>query len=420
MSYRERILAEIKRLGEKLGRAPSVAEFHRECRISWHQLRKHFGGMRAAVRAAGLEPGTKGCWMEEEVLVLDWARVVRELGRLPTQAKYDERGKHAPGTLHARIRWRELGHRFVLLVRELHLESEWADVLEIVWKQYPWLKHLAASNWEKMRPWGDRETGRSGDRAIGNTEERGREPLIIGRAEAQPRAAVPHEYGQGMRLGRVIAAALAIEILIAAERSIQQSALSNQQEQSNWQLANSNWQNQNQNQTQNLEPQRTPRNAEAEGQLVMEAQGQLEQCAEYHGTQTRVPPPQQMQSAHLPVPQRQAGIGALYGEPLGLAAMAHAPTNEDGVLFLFGVVAADLGFRIERVQRGFPDVEAKREVAPGVWELQLWELEWLSRNFKEHGHDPKGCRGIICWKHNWPDCPEGLEVIELSRVVKGK
>jgi hypothetical protein len=24
----------------------------------------------------------------------------------------------------------------------------------------------------------------------------------------------------------------------------------------------------------------------------------------------------------------------------------------------------------------------------------------------------------VCWKHNWPDCPEWLEVIELSKVVK--
>ncbi len=432
MPERDRILAEIGRLGEKLGRAPSHAELRRECRISWHQVHKYFGGMRAAVRAAGLEPGTKGGPVQEEALVLDWARVVRELGRLPTQAKYDERGKHAPGTLHARIRWKELGHRFVLLVRELHLESEWADVLDIVWNQYPWLKHLAASNWEKIRPFGDRMIppqsaqnrrglgapviGSSGDRVIGKPGPMIRESSAAG---AQPRGAVhpsqltpglpgapavPHEHGQGMRLGRVVAAALAIEILVAAQKSIQQSALSNQED---------------------LEPQRTPRNTEAEGQLVIEAQVQLEQCAEYHSTQARVPPPQHMQSAHLPgapvrVPQRQAGIGVLYGEPLGLAAMAHAPTNEDGVLFLFGVVAADLGFRIERVQREFPDVEAKREVAPGIWELQWWELEWCSRNFKEHGHDPKGCRGIICWKHNWPDCPEGLEVIELSRVVKGK
>jgi hypothetical protein len=99
----------------------------------------------------------------------------------------------------------------------------------------------------------------------------------------------------------------------------------------------------------------------------------------------------------------------VYGEPLGLAAMAHAPTNELGVLFLFGIVAADLGFR---------DCEAKREVAPGKWELVFIELEIYSRNFKSHRHDPKGCHMIVCWKHNWPDCPEWIEVIELSKVVK--
>src|SRR5579859_38605 len=414
MSDRDRILAEINKLGEKLGRAPSQTELRRECRITWHYVQKHFGGIKAAVRAAGLEPGPKGGPLDERTLVLDWARVVRELRRLPIQAEYDERGKYTAGTLHARIRWRELGHRFVLLVRELHLESEWADVLDIVWNQYPWLKHLAASNWEKMRPFENRVIGRSGDptpaRAnparsggpgdlvIGKTEERGREISALG---AQPRVPQPQqvksgpvggpwaatqERNQGMRLGRVVAAALAIEILMAAEK--------------------------------NLEPQRTQRNTELEigteaaanfsrgdceareeAALVIEGEAQAERAVERRG---------------------QAGMGALYGEPLGLAAMAHAPVNEDGVLFLFGVVAADLGFRIERVQRGFPDVEAKREVAPGMWELQLWELEWLSRNFKEHKHDPKGCRGIICWKHNWPDVPEGLEVIELSKVVKGR
>jgi hypothetical protein len=34
-----------------------------------------------------------------------------------------------------------------------------------------------------------------------------------------------------------------------------------------------------------------------------------------------------------------------------------------GVLFLFGILAADLGFRVDRVQAAFPDCEAKREVA---------------------------------------------------------
>jgi hypothetical protein len=43
-----------------------------------------------------------------------------------------------------------------------------------------------------------------------------------------------------------------------------------------------------------------------------------------------------------------------------------------------------------------------------------FELE--SRNFLLHKHDPKGCDLIVCWVHNWPECP--LEVIELSKVVR--
>ena len=116
--------------------------------------------------------------------------------------------------------------------------------------------------------------------------------------------------------------------------------------------------------------------------------------------------------------QEPCGRPVVYGEPLGLAAMAHAPTNELGVLFLFGIMAAELGFRVERLQAAFPDCEAKREVAPGKWELVFIELEIYSRNFKSHRHNPRGCHAIVCWKHNWPDCPEWLEVIELSKLVK--
>jgi len=25
----------------------------------------------------------------------------------------------------------------------------------------------------------------------------------------------------------------------------------------------------------------------------------------------------------------------------------------------------------------------------------------------------------VCWVHNWPECPEWIEVIELSKVVRG-
>ncbi len=108
---------------------------------------------------------------------------------------------------------------------------------------------------------------------------------------------------------------------------------------------------------------------------------------------------------------------AVYGAPLGLAAMAHAPTNEAGVIFLFGVLAAGLGFRVERLQTVFPDCEAKREVRPGMWERVRIEFEFESRSFKDHRHDPARCHVIVCWKHNWPECPEGLEVVELRGIM---
>jgi len=32
-------------------------------------------------------------------------------------------------------------------------------------------------------------------------------------------------------------------------------------------------------------------------------------------------------------------------------------------------------------------------------------------------HDVDGCDLIVCWSHNWPDCP--LEVLALENVVEG-
>jgi hypothetical protein len=79
-------------------------------------------------------------------------------------------------------------------------------------------------------------------------------------------------------------------------------------------------------------------------------------------------------------------------------APTHAPTNKAGVIFLFGAVAAELGFRVERMQTAFPDCEAKREIVPGKWERVRIEFEFESLNFKEHRHDPEGCDVIVCWR----------------------
>jgi len=106
----------------------------------------------------------------------------------------------------------------------------------------------------------------------------------------------------------------------------------------------------------------------------------------------------------------------LYGEPVMASAMATAPVNELGVVFLFGMLAKQLGFLVLRIQAEFPDCEALRQMEEKRWQGTRIEFELLSRNFLDHGHDPAKCDLIVCWEHNWPDCP--LEVLELKRVVE--
>ena len=103
------------------------------------------------------------------------------------------------------------------------------------------------------------------------------------------------------------------------------------------------------------------------------------------------------------------------GTPLGFRAMLFAPINEAGVIALFGMVAAELGYRIETVAPGFPDCTARRHVGAGRWESVRIELEFRSHSFRDHGHDPDGCDVIVCWEHDWPDCP--LEVLALREAI---
>jgi hypothetical protein len=108
-----------------------------------------------------------------------------------------------------------------------------------------------------------------------------------------------------------------------------------------------------------------------------------------------------------------------YGNPMNFSGLRHEPVNELGVVLLFGMMAKKLGYLVESVQTGFPDCEAMREVAPGRWQRVKIEFEHMSRNFRRHGHAAAGCDVIVCWRHNWQECPKGLEVVELSKVVGG-
>jgi len=116
---------------------------------------------------------------------------------------------------------------------------------------------------------------------------------------------------------------------------------------------------------------------------------------------------------HMPLRDR-----ATYGNPTHFRGLRHEPVNEQGVVLLFGMLAKELGYVIEAVQTGFPDCEAKRQIAPERWQRVDIEFEFESRNFRDHGHPASGCDIIVCWRHNWDECPEQLEILELSNVVE--
>jgi hypothetical protein len=109
--------------------------------------------------------------------------------------------------------------------------------------------------------------------------------------------------------------------------------------------------------------------------------------------------------------------GVVFGAPINFRGLRHAPVNEQGVVYLFGMVSSELGLIVEAVQAAYPDCEAKRCVDSKLnrWQRVRIEFEFYSSNFREHGHDPAGCDMIICWEHDWSECP--LEVLELRSVI---
>jgi hypothetical protein len=120
--------------------------------------------------------------------------------------------------------------------------------------------------------------------------------------------------------------------------------------------------------------------------------------------------------AGMTVEPRQMEGRPMYGRLLRPCPLVCEPTNENGVMFLFGAVAIDLGFMVLRLQtNGFPDCEAFRVMEGNRLQRVKIELEQQSRNYLLHGHPIDGCDLIICWEHNWPECP--IEVIELKKLV---
>jgi hypothetical protein len=115
-------------------------------------------------------------------------------------------------------------------------------------------------------------------------------------------------------------------------------------------------------------------------------------------------------------PQRLRINREVYGGLVRPFPLLCAPVNEMGVVFLFGAMAERLGFAVLRIRMEYPDCEALMQVGENRLDLVKIEFEYESRNFLKHMHEVNDSDVIVCWKHNWPECP--LEVIELSKEIE--
>jgi hypothetical protein len=265
---KEQLMAAIVKVAEKLGHVPSHAELMRSGKVNGRQIVKHFGTYTRALRACNLERSTGGKKLPLEKLFLDWARVVRELKKIPSKAEYEHRGKHSDTPLKTRFgSWGQVPRYLRRYMEENGLTEEWKDVMELI-----------------------------------------------------------REYEQGQD---------------------------------------------------GMEMAPTPKCEHKKPRVMTDR--------------------------------------PVYGPLIRPYPMIHGPINENGVLYLFGTVSERLGFVVTLVQGAFPDCYAMRLVDVDRWQPVRIEFEYESRNFLRHMHDPKGCDIIVCWKHNWPECP--LEVIELRSEI---
>jgi len=105
---------------------------------------------------------------------------------------------------------------------------------------------------------------------------------------------------------------------------------------------------------------------------------------------------------------------SVVGEVINFRGLVYAPINEQGVIFLFSKVSNDLNIGIEEIKTGFPDAIGRVKTARGYARRAI-EFEYKSSHYD---HLPEKCDILICWEHDWAECPKEIEVISLKDVIK--
>ena len=105
------------------------------------------------------------------------------------------------------------------------------------------------------------------------------------------------------------------------------------------------------------------------------------------------------------------------GEPMDFRGLKNAPVDKKGVIYLFGLIAHEMGFLIESISPEFPDCESRRcvDLENNQWEHVKIQFEFLSSDVKDQNLIETECDLVICWNHDWIGCP--VEVLELKSEI---
>ena len=97
------LFAEIDRLADEIGQPPTFTEMQSMGKYSPGTYHRRFGSWNAALEAAGYEPASPGKTASDEDLLAEIERLADELGSAPTAREMDDVGRYASATYQRRF-----------------------------------------------------------------------------------------------------------------------------------------------------------------------------------------------------------------------------------------------------------------------------------------------------------------------------
>jgi hypothetical protein len=105
---------------------------------------------------------------------------------------------------------------------------------------------------------------------------------------------------------------------------------------------------------------------------------------------------------------------SILGDLINIRGFVYAPVNETGVIALLAAMVEDLRLQVEEVRPHAPHYIVRRQTRR-VWERVAVACAYKSSELQAQAWALEGSHLIVCWEHDWPDCP--LDVIELPTVI---